>query len=113
MKAPFQNPSCGPDTKIDGPGQSRKYTGFPNIVDALSLMNLSTMAPLVFPQDLSTVVAKDFSKLTMIDAYAGVSFPTFSLLCPGGTSFSEGFIPGLATICMSLGIKHFYGIGCS
>ena len=42
-----KNSSCGPETAIYGPGPSSEYTGYPNIVDALGLMNLSTMEPIV------------------------------------------------------------------
>ena len=60
-KALLKISSCGPDTTIDVPGPSSKYGGCPNIFYALGLMNLSTMAPLVFPRALSTVVANNFS----------------------------------------------------
>ena len=104
-KALLKNSSCGPDTEIDGPGSSSKYTGCPNIFDALSLMKLSTMDPLVFPRDLSTVVANDVSKLSMINASGGVSFPTFYFLCPERKTFCAGFIPGPATIVLSWGVN--------
>ena len=46
----LKNSSCGPDTAIDGPVPSRKYCGWPNILDDLVLMNLSTMTPLASSQ---------------------------------------------------------------
>ena len=64
----------------------------------------------MLPQDLSTKVVNDVTKLSNIKAYGGVSFPNFSLLCPGGTSFGSGFIPGPATILLSWGfIKARHG----
>ena len=82
-KVLLKNSSFGPDTAIDGPGPSSEYTGCPNIVDALVLMNLYTMNPLVFPKSLSTMMANDAYKLSMINASGGVYFPHFSLLYPG------------------------------
>ena len=87
-KALLKNYSCGPDTEIYGPGPPREYSGWTNIIDAIGLMNLSTMAPLAFPRALSTVVANDVYKLPMINASGGVYLPTFSLLLPGRTNFT-------------------------
>ena len=70
-----------------------------NIVYALGLMNIYKMDPLAFPRDLSTVVANDVSKLSMITAYGG-SFNFFYLMFPGRTNFSEGLNPGPATVDM-------------
>ena len=78
-KALLENSICGPYTATDGPVQSRKYTECPKIVDALGLMNVSTMNPLVFPRALSTVAAKNVSKLTMTNT-SGV-FPSQLYLC--------------------------------
>ena len=99
-KSPLKNSLCGPDTAIDGPGPSRKYSGWPNIVHAIGLMNLFKMAPLVFLLSPSTVVANNASKLSMINAYRVFFLPTFSLLCPGRTNFGDGLIPGLANIVL-------------
>ena len=82
-KVPLKNYSCVPDTAIDGPGTSIKYTECPKIVDALGLMKIYTMDQLVLPQALSTVGANNVSKLSMINASGGVSFQNFSLMCPG------------------------------
>ena len=79
-KTLLKTSSCGPDTQIDGPGSSRKYYGWKTIVDALSLINLSTIDPLALQRTLSTVVTNYVSKLSMINAYGGISFPKFSLL---------------------------------
>ena len=76
-KALLRKYSCGSCTAIDGPGPSRKYTGCPNIFHALGLMNLSKMDPLMLPQALSTVMANDVYKLSIINASGRVSFPTF------------------------------------
>ena len=89
----MKNSSCGPETAIDGPGPSNEYTGWPNIVDDIGLMNIYTMDPLALPRDLSTVVANDVSKLSMLNASGGGSFPTFSFLFPGRTTFGAGFTP--------------------
>ena len=64
--------SCGPYIEMDSPGPSNEYNGWPNIVHALGLMNLSTMALLVLPQALYTVVADNVSKLSMINTSVGV-----------------------------------------
>ena len=72
---------CGPDTALDGPGPSNEYTGWPNIFDALGLMNLYTMAPLVLPRALSTAVDNNISRLSMINTSGwGGSLPVVSLL---------------------------------
>ena len=76
-KALLDISSCGVDATINGPGPSRKYAVWKNIVNALGLMNLFTMAVLALPQALSTVVANDVSKLTMINASGGTYLPTF------------------------------------
>ena len=73
-KSSLKNTSCSPDTAIDSPGPPREYNGCPNIVDALDVMNLSTMDPLVFLQALSTVVANNVSKLSMINASGGFPY---------------------------------------
>ena len=72
--------SCGPETAIYGPITSSEYTGCTQIVHALGLMDLSTMAPLVLSRALSTVVSNDVSKLSTINTSDGVSFSVFSLL---------------------------------
>ena len=107
----LKNSSCVPETGIDGPGPSSEYIGCPNIFDVLGLMNLSTTDPLFFPRDLSTLVANDVSKLSMIKVFGGGSFPTFYFLFPGRTNFGAGFIPGLVTIVVYWGFKSSYGIG--
>ena len=76
--------SCGPDTAIDAPGPSINYTGCSNFFDALGLMNLSTIAPLVLPRALSTVVANNVSKLYMINASGGGFLPNFIFVVPWG-----------------------------
>ena len=97
-KALLKNSPCGPDTAIDRPGTSSEYTRCPNIVYSLGLMKLSTMDPHVLPQSLSTVVANDVSKLSLINASGGGSFSVFSFLCPGRTIFCVRLIPGHTTI---------------
>ena len=71
MKALLKNSSCDTDTAIDGPGPSIQYHGCPNIFDAIVLMKLFTMAPLVLPRALSTVVANNFSKLSITKGESG------------------------------------------
>ena len=85
-KVLLQNFSCRPDTEIYGPGPSSKYTGCPNIFYALGLMNLSTMAPLVFPRALSTVVANYVSSLFIINTSGGFHYQ-ISLYAPWGNQF--------------------------
>ena len=80
-KSLLKNSLCKPDTAIDGPGPSMQYSGWPKIVDALGLINLFTMDPLALPQALSTLVANNVSKLSIINAFGEGSFPTFSLMC--------------------------------
>ena len=96
IKITVENSSCGTETAVDGPGPPKEYIGWTNIVDALGLINLYTMDPLVLPLDLSNVVANDVSKLSMINTSGGGggSFPVFSLLCPGRINYGAGFIPG-------------------
>ena len=77
--------SCGTDTAIDGPIPFSKYSGWDNTVDALGLMNLSAMDPLAFPRSLSTEVANNVSKLSMINADGGGFFAMFYLMFPGST----------------------------
>ena len=110
-KAMLKNSSCGPDTAIDGPGPSIKYTGCTKCFDALGLMKLPKIAPLLLPRDLANVVANDSSKLSMINKSGGISFTTFSLLHPGGISFGTRLIPGPATIVLSWVFNYFYGLG--
>ena len=86
-KALLKNSTCGPDTAIDGPGPSSKHTGCPNIVVNLGLMNLSTMAPLMFPRALPTVVANNVSKLSIINAFGGGLLPNFRFAVPYGNKF--------------------------
>ena len=74
-------------------------------------MNLSKMDSLVLPQALYTVVASDVSKVSIINTYGEVSFPTFYLLCPGGTNFSASFIHGPATIVLSWVFNYLCGLG--
>ena len=69
--------SCGPYIEMDSPGPSNEYNGWPNSVDTLGFMNLSTMSPLVLPQDLSNLVANDVYKLSMVNSYWGGSFQFF------------------------------------
>ena len=97
-KALLRISSRGTGTAIDGPGPPRKHTGCPKFVDDIGLMKLYTMDPLVFPQALYTVVAKDVSTLSTINEFGGVSFPNFSLLYPGRTNFAVGFITVPTTI---------------
>ena len=103
-KSLLKNSSCGPDTAINGPGPSSEYTGCPNIVDALVLINLSTMAPLVFPRSLSTVVANDVSKFSTIKISGGVSFPTFLFAVPWEKCFWCQLHPWTWRYCYVLGI---------
>ena len=79
----LKNASCVPYTAIDIPFKSNEYAGWTNIVDALGLMNLFEMAPLVLPLALSTVVSNDISKVSMINASGGGSLP-ISLYCALG-----------------------------
>ena len=109
-KNTVEHSSCGPETEIDGPGPSSEYIGCPNIFDVLGLMNLSTTDPLLFPRDLSTLVANDVSKLSMIKVFGGGSFPTFYFLYPGRKVFGTGFIPGPDTIVLSLEVNPFCGL---
>ena len=69
---------------MDGPGPSNEYNGWPDIVDALGLMNLPTIDPLNFTQALSTVVANDVSNLSTINEYGGGVTSQFSLCCALG-----------------------------
>ena len=78
---------------LDGPGPSNEYTGWPNIFDALGLMNLYTMAPLVLPRSLSTVVDHDVSKLSMINASGGGFLTSFIVAVPWENIFGAGIIP--------------------
>ena len=82
-KASLKNSSCGPEIAIDGPGTSRKYTGWPKIVDVLGLIKLPTMAPSVLPRALSTAGSNYFSKWSTRNTYRGISLSTFSLLLLG------------------------------
>ena len=112
-KITVENSSCGPDTEINGSGPSIKYYGWPKIVDAIGLMNLSTMDSLELPRALSTVVVNDISKLSTINASGGVSFPTFYFLCPGRNVFGVGFIPGFTNIVRYWYFNFFCGIGAT
>ena len=109
-RALLKNYSCGTETKIDSPGPSSEYYGWPNIFYSLGLIILYTMDPLALPRALYTVAANYISKLSMINAFGGCSFPTFTLLCPGRTDFGAGFIPCPATIVLSWNKKSFCGI---
>ena len=70
-KITVENSLCWTDTEINGPISSRKYVGWPNIVESISLINLSTMDQFAFPRALSTVVANDVSRLSTINLYGG------------------------------------------
>ena len=83
------------------------------MVDAIFFMNLSTMALLELPQDLSTVVAKDVSKLSMINTSGGFSLPFFSLMFTGRKTFGAKLTPGPATIVLSWEFMSFCGLGGS
>ena len=77
-------------------------------------MNLSTMAPLLLPQALSTVVDNDVSKSSMINALGeGGLLPKSSLLLPGKTYFGAGFTPGPATIVLYWDFLSYCGLGGS
>ena len=80
------------------------------MVDALGLMNLSTVASLAFQQALSTVVARDVSKLYIINAHARVSLPYLSLLFPRRTNFGAKLTPGTATIFLYRDFMYFCGL---
>ena len=84
-KALFKTISYDPEILINGPIPPIKYTMWPNIIDALGLMNLYTMALSVIPWFLSTVMASNVSNLSISNAYGVISFPDFSLLLPGRT----------------------------
>ena len=71
--------SCGPEITIGGRCSSSEYAERPNVFHALSLINISTMAPLVFPRALPTLVSKGVSKLSTINASGG--FPSQLSLC--------------------------------
>ena len=105
-KALLENSSYGPKTAIDGSGPSNEYTGWPNIVYDLVLMNFYTMDPLLFPRALYTVVAKDFSKLSMINTSGGGSFP-ISLCCALGEKNWCGIHTCLRHFCSTLGLSVF------
>ena len=107
----LKNSSCGPETVINGSYPCSEYSGWENIVDAIGLLNLSTMDPLVLPRSLSTVVANDVSKLSMISTSGGSYLPKFYLLCSGITNFGDRFIPDSAILVLSWGFKYFYGLG--
>ena len=79
QKSLLEFSSCGPDTAINGPCPSIEYSRWPNIVDSLGLINLSTMAPLVLPRDLSTMVFNKVSKLSMINSSGGGVPSQFSI----------------------------------
>ena len=69
--------SYGPDTAINGPGPYIEYSGWLITIEALGLIKLSIMAPFCFHRALSTVVANDVYRLSMINVSGGVSIPTF------------------------------------
>ena len=105
-KALLKNYSCGPDNEIDVPGPSIEYDRWPNIFDALGLINLSTADPLLLPRDLSTVVYNDVSKLSMINKSVEFFLPTSSLLFPRRTNFGADLNPIPTT-----NVLYFCGIG--
>ena len=94
LKSLLKNPSCAPETAIYGHGPSNEYIGWPNIVDDIDFMNLSTMDPLVLPQVLSTMVANNVSKLSTINVSGEGVTSQFSLWCVLGKTIVPGFIPG-------------------
>ena len=47
------------NSTIDVTFRSRDYARWPNIVEALGLINLSTIVPLVFPWATSTVLSNN------------------------------------------------------
>ena len=110
-KQMLKNSSCGPETEIDGPRPSREYSVWTNISNALCLMKLSTMAPLLFLLTVSTVVANYVSKSSMINTAGGGSFPTFSLLFPEITNVGAKLTPGTTIIVLYWGFMSFCGIG--
>ena len=112
MKALLKNTSCGPETAIDGPVPHNEYTRCPNIFDALGLMNLSTMDPLVLTRALLTVEAKDVSKLSIINKSGRASFPNYSLLCPGRHILAPASYLDLRLLCYlgDLSLYVVYGV---
>ena len=113
-KALLKNSPCGPDTAIDRPGTSSEYTRCPNIVYSLGLMKLSTMDPHVLPQFLSTVVANDVSKLSLINASGGGFFLSFlfsvpwenNFLCPlNPWPYHNFFCFGTLSLSVGLGVR--------
>ena len=103
--------SCVLENAIAGPGLSRDYAGWPNTVNCLGLMKLSTMSPLEFPQALSTVVANNVSKLSMMKLIGVGYLNKIYLLLPGRKQIGYGSTPVPATIVLSLEFKYFYVIG--
>ena len=93
-KSLLKNSSCGHETAIYGPVSYIEYSGWPNIVDDIGLIKLSEIDSLALPQALSTVVAKDVSKLSMINASGGGFLPKFLFAVPWEKQISADFIPG-------------------
>ena len=106
----LKNFSCGPEISIDGPVTPIEYTGLSNIADALGFINLSIMAPHVFPQALSNVSANDGYKLSTRNKSGVFYFSTFSLLFFGRKSFGTKITPVPATIIISWDFMLFYVI---
>ena len=111
MKSLLKNYSRGTEIAIDGTGPPREYNRWPKIVDDIGLMNLSKISPPVLPLALSTVVANDVSKLSMINVSGGIYFQDFSLLFPGGTNFGAKLVPVPETIILSWEFMLLCGLG--
>ena len=106
-RALLKKASCGPDTAIDVSGPSIEYTGRSKIVDALGLMNLSTMDPLVLPQALSTVMANNVSKLSMINTSGGGFLPNIIFTVLWENKFCCRLHTWTCHYCSILGIQLF------
>ena len=103
-KTLLKNSSCGTEAAIDSPDPSHEYYGWPNIVDALGFMNLSTMDPLALPRSLSTVVSRNVYNLFMINVSGRRLLPNFLFDVPWENKFWCRLHPWLSYYCSILQI---------
>ena len=99
--------SCVPKITINGPCLYIEYMGWPNIVDALGLMNLPTMDPLAFHQASYILVANNVSKLSIINVYGEGFLFNFIFTVPWENIFWCGLNPWPCCYCYVLGLQVF------
>ena len=72
-KITAEKSACDPDTAINVLGPYIEYSRWENIFVDIGFIDLSKIDPLELPLDLSTAVANEISKLSIINISEGLS----------------------------------------